>query len=541
MVEVDELVAKVVDASGKKVDEVRALMGEKRTRTHGLLSDYGAIYAVAKELGVELGEGEISISSIAQIRPRASVNVAGRVKTIYSVREFQRKDGSTGKLASAEIIDKTGETRVVLWDSNSSVIGKLRVGDILLVKNGFAKENQGRIEVHAGALTTTSINPENLKGEYPEIEERIDDVGALESGIPSINLLVRASRVYPKTEFTKKDGTTGYRASFIAEDKTGKARVVLWDTLADSTPEEGDIVRVDSAYTKEGLNGEVEIHCGSRARIEKSDVKLDLPPLPKTKQGLVKISEITGDMRGFDVNARVLRVYDARQYSGGTMQSMILGDDSGTIRIVFWNDKSADAAKINEGDALLVKNAYSKNNMNGEAEAHVGKYSEVVVDKDIAVPTVSEINKDVAKEKNISELDSSDSFVKIHGKIVSLEERAFIYMTCSECSKRVQNIGGEWMCEECGVIEAQPNMLASIVVEDKTGNIRAVAFKENAEKIMGFDVDDAMNIIGEAQDEKAPLQKAKEEVIGKEITLIGRVNYNDFSDQLEFIVNEVAD
>ena len=96
------------------------------------------------------------------------------------------------------------------------------------------------------------------------------------------------------------------------------------------------------------------------------------------------------------------------------------------------------------------------------------------------------------------------------------------------------------MCDECGVVEPSGNLLTSIVLEDDTGNIRAVAFKENAEKIIGFDVDEAMNLIGESQDEKAPLTKARDTIVGKKISLIGKVNYNDFSDQLEFIVNEVA-
>ncbi len=539
MTDIEELVGKVVGKSGRAEGEVRGLMEERRKRTHGLLSDYGAIYAVAKELGVELNEEDSALTELSKLKPKGSANVAGRVKSVYSVREFQRKDGSTGKFASLEIMDKTGEVRVVLWDSNATLVGKVRVGDIILVKNGYVKDNQGRIEVHAGGLTTASINPENLKDMFPEIEERLDNVGALEVGLPSVNLLVRAVNIYPKTEFNRQDGSKGSRTSFTAEDKSGKARVVLWDGLADTKLSDGDIVRISNAYTKGGLNGEVEVHCGSRARIEKTDAKLGLPPLPKKKEGAVKISDITGEMRGFTIEARALKVYEPRQYSGGTMQSIIAGDETGTIRVVFWNDKKDDAAKIQEGGGLRLKNAYSKNNMNGEAEVHAGKYSEVEVNATVKVPTAAKINESLTKEKKIGDLDSADSFVKISGKLVALEDRAFVYMTCSECTKKVQNLGGEWMCEECGVVEPQPNMLASAILEDDSGNIRIVAFKENAEKLMGMDVGEAMNLIGETQNEKAPLEKARSEVVGKKKSVIGKVNYNDFSDQLEFIVNEV--
>jgi replication factor A1 len=538
---VDELVVKVVEESGRKIEEVRTLMDEKKKKTHGLLSDYGAIYAVAKELGVDLGEGDTKAQPISSLKTRSSATVAGRVRSVYSVREFTKKDGSIGKLASVELLDKSGETRVVLWDSNSQVVGKLRVGDILLVKNGYVKENQGRLEVHAGALTTTSVNPENLKEDYPEIEERIDDVESLEVGLPSVNLIVRASNVYPSKEFNRKDGTVGCMASFTGEDKSGSARVILWDNQANITLGEGDIVKIENAYTKEGLNGGVEVHLGGRSRIQKTDVKLDLPPLPKVKQGLVKISEITGEMRGFDTVGRILKAYDMRQYSGGRMQSFIFGDESATIRVVFWNDCIGEAEKIKEGDAVRLKNVYSKNNMNSEAEVHVGKYSQIEVDEEAKVPTASDISANLSKEKKISELDSSDSFVKIRGTVSAVEDRTFIYMTCCECSKKVQNLGGEWMCDECGIVEPKPNMLLAVVVEDTSGNIKAVGFRENAEKLMGFDVEEAMNMIGESQDEKVALQKARDNLVGREISLIGRVNYNSFSDQLEFIISEVME
>ena len=49
----------------------------------------------------------------------------------------------------------------------------------------------------------------------------------------------------------------------------------------------------------------------------------------------------------------------------------------------------------------------------------------------------------------------------------------------------------------------------------------------------------AANLIEETQDEKAPIKKAREKLVGKEIILVGRVNYNDFSDQIEFIIDEI--
>jgi len=54
-----------------------------------------------------------------------------------------------------------------------------------------------------------------------------------------------------------------------------------------------------------------------------------------------------------------------------------------------------------------------------------------------------------------------------------------------------------------------------------------------------MDLEEIMNLIGETQDESEPLARAKESLLNTEITLVGRVKYNDFSDQLEFIVSKV--
>jgi len=540
MTDVDKLVDRVVSESGRPAEEIKAKMEERKEKTHGLLSDYGAVYAVAKEYGIDLSDTETSFTPLNGIKPLSSVNVVGRAKTIYSEREFTRKDGSKGKFASVILADNSGEARVVLWDPNTAAVNKLRVGDVLLVKNGYVKDNRGQVEIHAGSLTSLTVNPTNVKAELPEVAERIDGISALEPGLPSVNVVCRVSSYFPKTEFQRSDGSKGSRASFIGEDESGAIRVVLWDPLSDTELKEGDVVKIENAYTREGLNGEAELQAGSRSRIVKSDAILKLKPLDRKGGGTVKVGEVKPDMTGFTLEARVLRVYQPREYSKGMMASLIVGDSTGTIRAVLWNEKSAVANELKEGNAVRIKNAYSKANMNQEPEVHVGKYSEVTVDTGIKVPTAGEIGEMLTEEKRIIDLDPGDSFVKIKGKIVEVEDKPVFYMTCSECNGKVQNLGGEWMCETCGIVDGNPNMLASIVVEDESGNIRAVAFKQNAEKLLGMDAEEAMNLIGETQDEKAPLQQAREKIVGNQITLLGRVNYNEYSDQLEFMVNEIG-
>ncbi|MFC2162467.1 OB-fold nucleic acid binding domain-containing protein [Candidatus Altiarchaeota archaeon] len=539
--EVESMIEKVSKETGKPVEEIQKQMGERKEKTHGLLSDYGAIYAVAKSYGIDLSESEVKLTGLDSLVPSSSVNIAGRVKAVFSAREFKRKDGSAGKFASIVLIDTAGEVRIVLWDQNTEIVKKLRVGDTLLVRNGFAKENRGQLEVHAGNLSNLMMNPVNLDLPLPEIEETHSEVASLTTEDPSVNILLRVNSYYPQTEFDRSDGSKGRRASFIGQDTTGTVRVVLWDASSDMEIKEGDFVKLENGYTRQGLNEEIELHAGNRSRILLSDQKLDLPKLAKkAPAGKVKISKVTSDMRNFTLEARVLKVYEPREYSKGQMSSLVVGDDSGTIRLVLWNEQAETANKVKEGDAILVSNAYSRPNLSDEPEAHLGKYGELKIDDKLTVPTVGQISASMTEEKSIKDLDANDRFIKITGKVVDVEQRSLIYMTCGECGKKVQNLGGEWMCDACGVVEASPNMLASVILEDSTANIRAVAFRNQAETLLGMDIEEAMNLIGESQDEAAPITSAREKIVGKTLSLTGRVKFNDYSEQLEFLVEEVG-
>ncbi len=538
--DVDALIERVSEESGKSIEAIRKKMAERKEKTHGLLSDYGAVYAVAKEFGIDVSETEIKLTDIGSIKPTSSVNVVGRVKVVFSPREFKRKDGSTGRFASISIIDDSGEIRVVLWDQNTEVVKKIRVGDVMMVRNGYAKDNRGTIEVHGGNLSNILVNPANISVKLPEVTENIAKIDDLAEDMPSVTLICRVNAYYPATEFSRSDGSTGKRASIIGEDESGTIRIVLWDSATELDVGEGDFIKLENAYTRKGLNDEVELQAGNRSRIMKSDSKLELPPLEKKTAGKVKIKDIKSDLRNFILESRVLRVYEPREYSKGQLASLIVGDKSGTIRVVLWDEKAAITTDIKDGDAILLKNAYARANLNDEPEVHIGKYGEVVIDDTLKVPTVGQISSSMTTEKSISDLENNDRFIKISGKVMDVEERPLIFMNCGECGKKVQNLGGEWLCDACGMVEASPNMLASVIIEDSSANIRAVAFRDKAEAILGLDLEEAMNLIGESQDEKAPIENAREKIVGTDISLIGRVNYNDFSDQLEFIVEDVA-
>jgi len=540
MAEVEELIDLVVKETGKSEREIREMMEKRKEATHGLLSDYGAIYAVAKEFGIGLDNEKTVITKLSDIEAQKAFNVVGRVRAIYPQRTFDRKDGSKGKFASIILVDNSGERRLILWDNNAEMERNIGKGDTLIVRNVYGKEGlDNEIELHATALTNIGINPE-LDLKLPKIEENLVKINDLKKDMNFIDLICRVSSYYPATEFNRSDGSVGLRASFIAEDESGSIRVVLWDEAARSKLSNGDFIRIENAYTKEGINQELELQTGNRGRLLHTDEKIKLPPLESEKH--LRISDIASNVSNLSTIGRVLQAYTPRAYSKGMMSSLIIGDKSGTIRVVLWDEKSEMANELKKGDAIKIRNAYSRPNLDNEPEVHIGKYGEVSINQELKVPPLKEIENSLVNKKDIIDLENKDRYVRIKGAIVDIDEnKRLTYMTCPNCGKRVQNPGMGWFCEFCNEdVDPVSNLVLSFTVEDETGSIRAVSFKESAEKILDMDVEEVMNLIGETQDESMPVTEAKERLINQKISLVGRVRYSDFSDQLEFIVDDVV-
>lgn len=540
MSEVEKLIKKVVKESGKTEEEIRAMMEKRKEATHGLLSDYGAIYAVAKEFGVGFNNEKTPITKLSDVVPQKAYNIVGRVKEVYPPKVFDRKDGTKGRFSSLIVFDNSAERRVILWDNTADTVNKIVRGDTILAKNIYGKSGlDNQVELHATSLTNISINPD-LEVDLPELKENLIKIKDIQKDVASINLVCRVSSYYPQSEFSRADGTKGLRASFIAEDESGKVRVVLWDEAAKTKISSGDIVRIENAYAKEGLNQELELHVSNRGRIIPTDARIELPPAESEKN--IKISEINSGKTNISFIGRVIEVFKPKPYSKGRMASLIVGDETGTIRIVLWDDRSDVAAELKRGDTIKIRNAYSKPNLNNEPEVHVGKYGEIAISEELTLPPIDEIEEQMIEDKRIIDLEDKNRRIRISGKIVDINDRKkIIYLTCPYCGRKIDSPGLGYTCESCGQeVDPVPNMVLTFTLEDETGSIRAIAFKSNAEKLLDIDIEEVMNMIGETQDESQPIKEAKERLINQQIKLIGRVRYSDFSDQLEFIVDEVV-
>ena len=146
--------------------------------------------------------------------------------------------------------------------------------------------------------------------------------------------------------------------------------------------------------------------------------------------------------------------------------------------------------------------------------------------KDTDLPEVGKMQK--TSKNTISELREGES-AEVRAAIVQLFETNFFYEVCPECGKRVK----DGKCADHGEVEPSKNIVLSGVIDDGTGNIRAVFFRENALNLIGMSMEDVL--------EKGDSFFGDLDVLGKEFLISGRVRRNKMFNRLEFVANNVKE
>ena len=196
--------------------------------------------------------GIVKISEVLDINQDEGkeVDVLGRILAIADIRQFQRVDGTDGKVRSIDLADETGVVRTSLWDEKSDITQKL--GDAIKIENARTRLGQNTMELSVGRssriTTPTEEETENLPS-YEQLEmERYNDrtISQLEENEQNVKLRVRVTNINDVNTFTRSDGRDGkVRAVYVA-DETGEIQVSLWDDDTDIQFVEGSAIIIEN-------------------------------------------------------------------------------------------------------------------------------------------------------------------------------------------------------------------------------------------------------------------------------------------------------
>lgn len=259
----------------------------------------------------------------------------------------------------------------------------------------------------------------------------------------------------------------------------------------------------------------------------------------------LKIANLIPGLMSVDIVARVGRIFEPREFSRGgkpgIVQTLMLADETGHIRLPLWNDetKLVSGGKIKEDDAVRIEGGFTKENR-GAPELRLGKGRITVVQEDIEIPKMDQINQMGYNlpRATIDKLKDGDS-AEIRACMVQVYRRNPFYEVCPQCGRRAQGQDGRWSCNEHGEVEPKLGMVVSGVVDDGYGSMRVVFFREMAEKAFGKTVDELRGMMMKAADPLSIFDSFRN--IGKDMVLRGRVKRSAINESLEFVVNDIQD
>src|SRR5438477_11083976 len=210
---------------------------KKRTVGSGYLTDQGALFLIAGELGVRLQDMVIADLTLKDLHIGANdITVVARVLAIYPVAEFQKKDGSgTGRYRRVNLFDRNGVGRLTIWEDNEEAmkLSGIAVDMPVRVVSAYVKQGldgkpnlnlgkRGRIEV----ITDSSIS-----GKIASLSSLSKQVEGVQEGEVVLALDGLAASDSRRSTFVRRDdGSNGSLTQFELRglgDRT--TRVVIWD------------------------------------------------------------------------------------------------------------------------------------------------------------------------------------------------------------------------------------------------------------------------------------------------------------------------
>ncbi len=255
--------------------------------------------------------------------------------------------------------------------------------------------------------------------------------------------------------------------------------------------------------------------------------------------GKLQIKNILSGMRNVETVGKIVTLFDIRQFKTETREgqvgSFILGDETGTVRVVCWGSMADKLRLMNVGDIIKIKEGYVKEN-SGNKEVHMNERADIAINPPgETVGNVStQNNSQETKRKNIKDLGDNDNNVEILGTIVQAFDPKF-YEICPECSKRVRMADEKFSCPSHGAVSPDFGYLINAFVDDGTESIRVVFFNQVTNSLLSLNKDQIIKY----KDAPQSFEEVKQNIMGNQIKIVGRVQNNTMFNRTDFIANSV--
>ena len=200
----------------------------------------------------------------------------------------------------------------------------------------------------------------------------VDAIADVEPGMEEVKFLGKVARIGDLRTFEREgEGEDGCVVNVEVADETGSIRCAFWDDAARNAVDEldaGDVLRI-KGRPKEGYNG-VEINVDRAEGDQDAEVDVQFQDTYAIEDLSLGLSDV--NCKGLVLDAESVRTFDRDDGSEGRVANLVIGDETGRVRVTLWDDMADRAAEIEPGTAVEVVDGYVRER-DGDLELHVGE------------------------------------------------------------------------------------------------------------------------------------------------------------------------
>ena len=490
---------------------------------------------------------------IGDLAEQKDVSIIGIVSRLQDIRVFTRKtDNTEGRLRNFDVRDATGEIRVTVWGDDTSI--PINKGDYIKVIGGdvrYDEYTQSQYSMNTNFNTQITVNPENLSIEkMDELDAIRNELGPVAIGQiqfdydedgTEIDIVGRILSLEDPREFQRDDSSVGIVRSALFADESGKVRLSFWNEKAEGDYAVGEAYRIENARTRLGMYS-VDLNIGGGSRIirlseEEASARFipELATLEKAIYDYKKIEDLDEDEEDTIIIGRVIELNDIRNFDRdngdtGSVRNIEIADDTGSIRVVLWDDDAKMDLEI--GQPLKLQNPRLSLDMDNRLQATVSGGTTVLdpSEKELEeLPSQEELMESIFVEKPIESLLEDDTNVHITATIKEVFPERILLKKCPNCRENVEETEDEYICDNCGHTFDEPDYTLMIPtrVEDDTGEISVTFFGNLAEELVGMDKEEIISLIHDGYG----IEDKLGDLVGMTIEIIANVSFNEYTEE----------
>lgn len=462
---VKDMLAQKPDLSEKKL---LLLVEQKKKKVGGgYLTDQGALFLVASDLGVSLDYTASQDVTLKDVYVGANnLTTKARVFAIYPPKQYERKDGTKGEFRRLVLFDGESFARLTLWDDKVRLIDEiaLKVNNIVRVSNLYVRSGlDGSPALNLGQKGMIEIlNDESI----PSITSKVKKPSQIKVVEQQLVLECVVKTQPRKSDYTTQDGRQGTLVQFNAANDDGGSdiRIVLWNNpiqeLLDSGI--GSKLILSNVRAKAGSTGALEIHGDEGTFVQ-------IISQTATKQAPLQSSVI-------EINGALLAIGEKRFTKNGlpSVQALFIGTDYKIYTVI----AIGDASKILLEDRNL-KRAKLKGRLVDERR--------IICEEENSIEPIRDSDKEPAWEPVLTKLNKlEDNSVPVFCDVIALSKTT---------------------TDEIITKEGETVKKAELIVGDETGETRLIAWRDDVKIIAGIQPGEKLRLKG------FQVQKGKDAVL----------------------------